>query len=677
MAYNRSREQEVLKLPSVRRARLASPRTERDAFWTLLRSGRHPEAEAAARDLVARFPDHHFGWMALGDVLGQTNRSGEALPIFEKAASLSPRDPEICRRLGTTLMALGRPDQALESFTKAVKLQPDSSDFHNDVGNALALLSRPAEACASYARAVKIKPDLAEAHNNMGSALNALGRSGEALASCTKALKIRADYPEANLNLGNALRNLDRLEEALGAFVKAAAIRPNFASAYSNMGFVLQELGRLDEAAAAFAKVLEITPKDLGARSSYLFVSHYLDRHSPEVLRNIAEQFGRLSSGRVDRAFTTWRPGASGGALRVGLVSGDLGNHPVGLFLEGLLRAIDPNRVEFLAFPCKPAEDDLTIRLKSCVSVWEPIHHLNDEAAARIIHTSGVDVLLDLSGHTKANRLPLFAWKPAPVQASWLGYFATTGVAEMDYILGDRYVTPAGEANHFTETVWSLPDAYLCFTPPAMAVAVSPLPMLSRGFLTFGSFNNLAKVTDAVVAVWARVLQAVPGSRLMLKTSALGNPAMQDSVRSRFARHGVVADRLLLEPASPRVELLQTYRDIDICLDPFPYPGATTSLEALWMGVPVLSKRGDRFLSHIGETIAHNAGLPEWIADDDDDYVARAVRFASDPSGLARLRSTLRENVLASPLFDSARFARNFEDAIGGMWDHHLKKQLS
>jgi predicted O-linked N-acetylglucosamine transferase (SPINDLY family) len=269
----------------------------------------------------------------------------------------------------------------------------------------------------------------------------------------------------------------------------------------------------------------------------------------------------------------------------------------------------------------------------------------------------------------------MFAWKPAPVQASWLGYFATTGLAEMDYALADPYVAPAGEENQFTEAVWRLPETYLCFAAPAIDVDVGPLPALSSSGITFGCFNNLAKMNEAVVALWARVLHAVPGSRLFLKTKQLSSDATCEATRKRYQALGIGAERLIFEGASPRHALLAAYRRVDIALDPFPYPGGTTSVEALWMGVPVITRRGDRFLSHVGESIACNAGLAEWVANDDDDYVAVAARHARHLEKLATLRGKLRARVMGSPLFDAPRFARHFEAAMWGMWDRHRSRQ--
>ena len=254
------------------------------------------------------------------------------------------------------------------------------------------------------------------------------------------------------------------------------------------------------------------------------------------------------------------------------------------------------------------------------------------------------------------------------MQVSWLGYFATTGVAEIDYLIADPWTLPASEECNFTEKIWRLPETRLCFTPPDEEVSVSPLPALANGYVSFGCFNNLSKMNDAVVALWSRVLHAVPGSRLFLKARQLMEASVRQSIAERFAVHGVDAARLIFEDYTPRGNYLAAYQRIDIALDPFPYPGGTTSVEALWMGVPVLTLAGERFLSRQGVGLLMNAGLPEWIATDPDDYVARAVSHASDLERLAELRRELRQQVLASPIFDAPRFARHFEAALRGMW---------
>ncbi len=409
------------------------------------------------------------------------------------------------------------------------------------------------------------------------------------------------------------------------------------------------------------------------AHSNLLFTLNYTAHHTPTHYLSVARQYGQLVASKVSERFTAWSCTRQPERLRIGFVSGDFINHPIGYFLESVLSRLDPASVELIAYPTDHRMDELTARIKPCFSAWKPLVGLHDEAAARLIHDDGVHVLIDLSGHTRHNRLPVFAWKPAPVQVSWLGYFATTGVAEIDYFLGDPYVAPLTEADHFTEQIWQLPESYWCFTPPKVDVDVAPSPALSTGTITFGCFNNLTKMNDAVVALWARVLLAVPGSQLFLKCKQFNDAAMRATTRQRFASQGIAAERLLLEGTSPRADYLAAYHRVDIALDPFPYPGGTTSIEGLWMGVPFITQRGDRFLSHAGETLLHNAGLPGWIAADADDYVAKAVGFAADLDQLARLRAGLRPQVLASPLFDATRFARHFETAMWAMWGRQCR----
>lgn len=642
----------------------------------LQEQGRLEEAVACYREAIERAPDLAETRYSLGNLLRKLGRKEEAIACYREAIERGADDPEVPNTLGNMLREQGRLEEAIDCLRKAIEAAPHYPPAHNSLGVALQVQGRLTEARACYQKAIELRPEFPEAHNNLGNALQEQGQLDAAIACYRTALHLRPEYPDACNNLALALAEQGRFDEAITCYRKSIELRPAFPEAHNNLGAALQEQGRLDEAITCYRRSVELRP-DCQVFSNLLFTHNYLVDQPADRLRDMARQFGGLASGRADRAFTAWPFCPSGQTLRVGLVSGDLRNHPVGYFLEGLLRAADPARIAFIAFPSDHRNDALTARIRSCCTGWQPIHGLGDAAAARLIHAQGVQVLLDLSGHTRRNRLPVFAWRPAPVQASWLGYFATTGLAEMDYIIGDPQVTPPAEFHHFTETVWPLPQTYLCFTPPDVAVDVSALPSLALagGGVTFGCCNNLTKLNDAVLAVWAGVLRAVPGSLLMLKAKQLSDGSVRSAIRARFAAHGIGEDRLLVEPPSSRAEYLRAYHRIDIALDPFPYPGGTTSCEALWMGVPVLTRRGSRFLSHAGETIARNAGLPDWIAADDDDYVARAAGFAADLGRLAALRARLRAQLLASPLCDAPRFARHFEDAMWGMWNRRTGRQ--
>ncbi|MGK5039089.1 tetratricopeptide repeat protein [Janthinobacterium sp. GB1R12] len=474
--------------------------------------------------------------------------------------------------------------------------------------------------------------------------------------------------------LGAALQEQRRSREALPCMQKAARLLPGDAEAQHNLGLILQELGNMTAAENACRNALTMAPGLMLAHSNLILMQNYHSRTTPAKRLAEARRFGQEVSRQASGPFTAWSCSKQPQRLRIGMVSADLRNHPVGLFLEALLAALDPRRVELIAYPTVLHADAVTARLRPHFAAWRPISGMANAAAAQLIESDGVHVLFDLGGHTGNNRLPVFAWRPAPVQVSWLGYFATTGMAEMDYLLADPHVAPLGEEGEFTETLWRMPDSYLCFTEPREEVSVTPLPALSNGYVTFGCFNNLAKMTDAVVALWSRVLKAVPDSRLSLKTKQLDDAAVRARTLARFAAHGISAERISMSGTGTRLAMLEAYQHVDIALDPFPYPGGTTSMETLWMAVPIVTRRGTHFLSHLGESILLNAGLPAWIASDDDDYVAVARRFAGDVDALAALRGGLRQQVVNSPLYDARRFARHFEDAVWGMWHDKSKK---
>ena len=381
-----------------------------------------------------------------------------------------------------------------------------------------------------------------------------------------------------------------------------------------------------------------------------------------------ARAYSEVLASQVSAPFSEWSCSQNPKTLRIGFVSGDFKQHPVGYFLEGLLKELQASSVELYAYTTNNLLGEFTERLKGSFHSWVSIAGQSDKEAAQNIRKDGIHILIDLSGHTSQNRLPIFGWKPAPIQITWLGYFASTGLPEMDFILGDPFVTPDSESHHYTEKIWQLPESYLCFTPPDKDLAVGPLPALANGFLTFGCFNSLSRMTDEVVSIRAEILHAVPNSKLFLKDKQLDHSSGRDQVLERFAVHGIGEDRLVLEGRTSREEYLACYHRVDIALSPFPYGGGTTSIEGLWMGVPVIAKKGDYFLAHLGESIAHNSGLSDWLATNNKDYIAKAVRFSSDLSALDKLRRGLRKDLLKTPLYNLKSFASSFEKAL---WDMH------
>lgn len=671
----------------------------------LFSKAEYAEAAARAKAIAARFPQDAFAWKVLGAALRQLGRIEEALPPMQNAVTLSPDDAEAHNNLSATLRDLQRLGDAVVSASRALAIRPDFAEAWCNLGNAQRDLGELNNAAASYRRAVAIRPDYGVALSNLGYVLADLGQLDEAVLSCRDALKINPNDADAHTNLGVALQDLGKLDEAIASYRRAISLNPQCVEAYNSLGTVLLELGDFDEAGACYRRALAIQPdhamahSNLGnylmtidrpseAEGSYrraieikptyfeahsnLIFSHCYqpDRSGVELLAE-SRRFGELAARRA-RPYTRWDNDLScDRCLRIGFVSGDLSSHPVGYFLESVLTAalaIGAGRLEFRAYSTSLRCDIVSDRIRACCQDWRSVVGVSDEELARQIHDDRVDILIDLAGHTARNRLPMFAWKPAPIQASWIGYLGTTGVAAIDYLIADHWCLPEAEDRNFTERIWRLPESYICFTPPRGEIPVLATPAISDGYVTFGCFNNLAKINEEVVALWGRILKAVSGSRLFLKTKQLSQGSARDEVRRRFALHGIPSESLILEGPAPRSELLASYHRVDIALDPFPYPGITTTVEALWMGVPVVTLAGDSFLSRQGVGLLTNAGLPDWIATDSGDYLARAVAHASDLEALSRLRAGLRQRIVESPLCDAPRFAQHFEAALRGMW---------
>ena len=641
---------------------------------TLKDLGRFDEALICYVRAITLKPDDVAVYNNQGILLQHLQRYSDAVVSLEKACSLEPGFALAYYNHGAVLSDLKRHEEALSCYEKAIIINSFYADAQNNRGNALKALARFDEACLAYCAAISVKADHADFYSNLGVSLQELKLLNESLDYFHKAILLNPLHAGAYSNRGVVLKEMRRFEEAVDCYDRAIIIRPDYAEAHSNRGVALQDLKRFEEAMVSFNKAILLDRKNFSAHSNLLFTMNYVDSLVVEARVDEAKRFGASVARNVSHKFKSWVYPINSQKLRIGFVSGDFRNHPVGYFLEGLFSKMDQTRFDLYAYTSLKFEDGLTQRLKNYVPVWRSICDLDDADAAALVHGDGPHILIDLSGHTANNRLGVFAYKPAPVQASWLGYFATTGVAEIDFFVGDPHVIARGEEEHFCERAIRLPETYFCFTPPLNAPDVRGLPAVENGFVTFGCFNNLAKLNARVVLLWARVLNVVHGSRLLLKAAQLGDPDIIQSTKEMFMAAGVGPERLMFDGPSNRYEYFDAFNRIDIALDPFPFPGGTTSVEGLWMGVPVITLRGDRFIAHNGETIAHNCGQANWIAEDEDDYVCKAAAFSSDLAALAKLRAGLRRQVLASPLFDAERFARHFESLMVEMWNDYTHR---
>lgn len=603
--------------------------------------------------------------------------SEDALQAYSMVIKNNPEHVEALNNLGAIWKNRGDFQRSYSYYKTALTFHPDSHEILNNMGTLLMTLGQLDESTAYLNKAIAVKPDFAEGHCNLGLVHFKNTKYDEAIASFTTALGLNPELYLAANNLGSSLLKIGQTEQARLALLRAIEISPDIDDAYSNLAGVYLDQGDHTQAAELYRKAVELNPKATIAFSNLLFCHNYTRELSKNVLYEEALAYGRMVR-ELATPFTDWPISTDPERkLRIGLLSADFYSHPVGYFLESIVAAFNTSfdsKFELVAFYNNWICDDVTHAIQENCSEWHLIFHLNDQQAAQLIHNNKIDILIDLSGHTGSNRLPVLAWRPAPVQVNWLGYFATTGVSEIEYLIADPYALPASEERYFSEKIWRLPNTRLCFSPPSLDISVNESPALKQGYITFGCFNALPKMTDEVVKVWAKILNQIPDSKLVLKARQLGETPVQEIVYERFARHGIERKQLTLLPPSDRKSYLETYHDIDIALDPFPYTGGTTTVEALWMGVPVLTLAGDSLLGRQGVGMLSNVGIGDWIAEDLEDYVDRAIAHSQNLQKLNTLRIGLREQLIASPLCDAKIFSTHLANALRQMWHTYCIK---
>jgi protein O-GlcNAc transferase len=636
-----------------------------------LAAGRYHEAEAAFRAtlrLKEQFPE---AWVALADALEEQGRDTEALEALNRAIAQRADYEGALMNASILLQKMGRLDEAEPSYRRVIAVAQDSAAAHNNLGNVLHTLGRNAEAEACFRRSLELAPASAAAHSNLGNVLRELGRYAESEASCRQALSLDPRLPEAHNHLGTVLQAVGRASESEASLRQALALRPDYRDAHNSLGNSLKDLGRLEEAEESFRRALVLDPDDRGARDNFLLVLNYTDRHSRgAVFEEHLDWARRHEAPSVSARKVLANVPDPQRRLRVGYVSPDFRRHSVAYFIEPVLARHDRAAFEVYCYSNVGLPDAMTAHLLQLADHARNIAGQSDEAAAQVVRDDEIDILVDLAGHTAGHRLGLFALQPAPVQATYLGYPNTTGLEAIGWRITDGYADPpdGGDAFH-SEALARLPKTFLCFQPPAEAPEVAPPPFLANAFITFGSFNVLPKMTPEVIRAWSQLLERVPRSRLLLKALGLGDAASRSHVIAQFGKHGIVAERITALSMEGTLQAhLARYHEMDIALDPFPFNGTTTTLEALWMGVPVVALAGDRHSGRVGASLLANAGLTDLVARTAQEYVDIAVQLAADSERLSTLRGTMRERIAASPLRDQAGFMRALEDAYRGMW---------
>jgi predicted O-linked N-acetylglucosamine transferase (SPINDLY family) len=605
----------------------------------------------------------------------QANRLEEAKVLLVRLCATERRDIDLWLMLGTLNGKLGLHAEAAEALRQATVLQPAHAEAHYNLGIALREQGRHTDAIPEFQATIAIKSDHAEAWNSLAHAFMVLGQTDDATGAFKQALTFDPGRPDWHSNLGFVYQMRGQLEEAIRCFRAAQRLRPSLTSIYQNLGSALCAQGKYQEAIDSLRTGLRLNPGDATTRSNLLLTLNYLPDQNPETIlqehRTWGEQQGRLSAQRAVHA-NSRDPDRR---LRVGYVSPDFRSHSVACFIEPLLAVHDAAQIEAFCYADVARPDSVTARLKALAAQWRDTTRLTDAQLADLVRADNIDILVDLSGHTAGSRLRVFAYKPAPVQVTYLGYPNTTGLPAIDYRLTDAIADPVSQDVFYTEKLVRLPGCFLCYQPPTDSSAVAPLPAATTGTITFGSFNNLAKINADVIAAWARIVTSVPGARLLVKNPSLTDPPTRERYYEMFAEQGLPRERIDLTGNTPtRAEHLAMYGRVDIALDTFPYNGTTTTCEALWMGVPVITLAGQIHASRVSASLLTSLGRQDWMATGVEDYIELARRMAGDIEKLKQLRNALREQMQASSLCEPLAFACKVERAYREMWREWVRQ---
>lgn len=606
-----------------------------------------------------------------GQTLQRAGKLSEAAGVYARVRQADPRNLEAWHLGGNAALLQGRPAEALELYAAASRLQPKSAVLSTCLGVANLALGRPAEAEKHLRAALKLEPKNAEVWSQLATLLSTVGRDEEAVTCHRQAVAYGPKSAQVWHGYAATLANLNRTGEALDCERRALAIDPTYAPARRGHAAILQKSHRLAEAVKEYDAVLAQNPRQLDVQSHRLFALNYLEAPKPTDLFAAHEAYGRLvETGVTEPALSNSR--VPDRRLRVAFFSADLREHSVAYFLEPLLQHLPRDQFELCLYNTGAKSDHVTARFRALAHRWHDLPSQLENVVEPVVRTDAPDIAIDLGGHTGLSLLPLFARRLAPVQIAYLGYPNTTGLRAMDYRFVDAITDPPGEADRLhTEKLIRFSPCAWTYAPPAEAPAPRSASALTRGQVTFGSFNNFSKVTDSMLQLWAKLLAAVPDSRLLLKSTGLGDPAIAKPLHERLTRAGLPADRINFAGfTTTTAEHLAAYSQVDIALDTSPYNGTTTTCEALWMGVPVISLQGDRHAARVSSSLLQAAGQPGLIATSREQYLSLARQLAGDPARLTMLRTRLREDLRRSILLDHAGQSARFAQALRACWQN-------
>ena len=594
-----------------------------------------------------------------------------------KAVEERPEDIRAWHAMAGALKRSGRPDRALQCYETILRIDRENWPAWNNLGNIQKATGNMESAVASYTRALRFNPRLAAAHSNLGNVYRQMDRPEKAVACYRDALAIDPVYAQGWVNMGVALKDLGRSTEAIECFQKALKIDSGHVGACGNMGNAYKEQGRYDDAIVCYREALARDPEAVGAYSNMLYCMNNDPAYGPREHFKAADRWWRRYGADLSRPEEYSNTPQPDRRLRIGYVSPDFRQHSVSYFFKPLIRAHDRRRFELFCYSDTTRPDGITAEIRAACDHWINAVGMEDRALADRIVRDRIDILVDLAGHSAGNRLLVFARQPAPVQVAWLGYANTTGIPRIHYRLTDDIADPPGDADQYhAEELVRLPGGFLCYEPIGNGPEPGPLPGGREGFITFGSFNNLAKINPCVVQTWAAIMKRVPRSKLLLKSRQLADETVRARYRNMFAEQDLEPDRIEMAVFTPTAgEHMAMYNRVDIALDPFPYNGTTTTFDAFRMGVPVIALAGDRHAARVGADILARVGHPELVAEDEQRYVEIAANLAADPGRLEDLRGRLRRELADSGLCDADVFSRGLERAFRKLWKRWCRRE--
>jgi predicted O-linked N-acetylglucosamine transferase (SPINDLY family) len=676
--------------------------------------GELEQAESLIREVIGKQPNDLKALNFMGMILTKLRKYEPAIEFFRRALSLSPLSADLHYNMGTVLKDAGRFDEAITHYQRALQINPEHFESHHNLGHIFQRKKEIDQAILYYQEALKRNPNLADAYYNLGTIAQDKKYLNEAILFYQKALQLAPNLDDAYYRLGSVYADTEQLADAISCYQKALQINPRLAPAHNGLGIVMQKMHEIDRAMEQYRQAVTLMPdfveahinmgnalRDFrfseGAEQWYrqalsiapdctfcydnlFFLMLYHEWYDASTVFSehlkFAQHCAEPLSSAINPHANTREPDR---ILKIGYVSPDFRKHAVSYFTEPVITAHSKEDFQIFCYSDVSRDDAIAERLRQHVFQWQNIKGMPDQQVADLIHSDGIDILVDLAGHTAHNRLLVFARKPAPVQVTWIGYPATTGLSAMDYKIVDAHTDPPGMTEQFyTEKLIRMPESFLCYLPDGESPAVGPLPCLSAGHITFGSFNNFAKVNPGVITMWAQILLGVPGSRFIMKANGLADKTAARIVMDMFGKNGINADRIELHGLIPSSGMhLGLYNRVDIGLDTFPYNGTTTTCEALWMGVPVITLAGKTHAGRVGSSLLANAGLAELIAETPDDYKEKAVLLVQDLKRMQTLRESLRERMAQSPLTDAKRFTANLEKCYRDIWIKWCKSAAS